>query len=404
MSREAVIIGAGISGLLTAYRLLKAGWTVTITEAKHIGSGSSSRTAAGIRQQFSTTETVLGMRYSVDFYSHFCDHIGGVIKPIVQNGYLFLFDENVDAAIARVEMQKTAGLKEVVFLNPEETVRQFPFVNPESIQGATFCETDGFLRPGIIYGETAIKVQDLGARILQNAPVMKARLRNGLIDQIRAGDQWVGGDLFIDCTNAWSPRLAALLGGVALPISPLKRYLWFIDRGGSMSPEELGEMPMVITPSGAYCRPENRHSLMAGWAHRADAEPSFDHDDQDVIDEDFFHDSGIDSRAYDAWEAIAEVLPPIGEFDGVSATTSGYYGTTPDHNPFLGYDTYRSNLLHLVGFSGHGAMFGPFTSLVGLQLAEAGKDLNSVSVMGESVSMEAFALNRPFQHAEHMVI
>ena len=62
-----VIIGAGITGLLTAIRLRKAGWKVSVAEAHHIGAGSSSRTAAGIRQQFSTEETVIGMRYSVGF-------------------------------------------------------------------------------------------------------------------------------------------------------------------------------------------------------------------------------------------------------------------------------------------------------------------------------------------------
>ena len=85
---------------------------------------------------------------------------------------------------------------------------------------------------------------------------------------------------------------------------------------------------MVITPSGAYCRPENRDSLMVGWAHKADSEPSFDWEDQDEIEADFSHSSGLDSKAFEAWEAIATALPPIAEFDGITSTTSGYYGTT----------------------------------------------------------------------------
>ena len=60
--RRAVVIGGGITGTLTGCALLRAGWEVTLIEALHIGAGSSSRTAAGIRQQFSTRESVLGMR------------------------------------------------------------------------------------------------------------------------------------------------------------------------------------------------------------------------------------------------------------------------------------------------------------------------------------------------------
>ena len=160
---------------------------------------------------------------------------------------------------------------------------------------------------------------------------------------------------------------------------------------------------MIITPKGAYCRPENRGSLLMGWAHTADSEPSFDHDDQDMIETPYSH-TGFDSLAFEAWEAIAESIPPFGEFDGIAATTSGYYGTTPDHNPFLGYDPNRENLLHLVGFSGHGAMFGPFTALAAGYLAEAGSDLEHISVLGEAVSMAAFALNREYHATEHMVI
>ena len=92
--------------MLTAIRLQRAGWKVTVIEARHIGAGSSSRTAAGIRQQFSTPETVLGMRFSVEFYKLFREEVGGEIIPIVQNGYLFLLDEKIEEAKSRVAMQK----------------------------------------------------------------------------------------------------------------------------------------------------------------------------------------------------------------------------------------------------------------------------------------------------------
>ena len=403
MSNHAVVIGAGITGLLTTIRLLKEGWKVSVAEARHIGAGSSSRTAAGIRQQFSTPETVVGMRYSVDFYRRFCDEVGGDIKPIVQNGYLFLLKNNIEAAQQRVEMQKQAGLQEVQFLTPKETQAKFPYVDAQSIVGSTWCPSDGFLRPGIIYGEAAAAAQKLGALLYQKSPINKVRLQGNKIESVRAGEQWLSGDIFIDCTNAWSPRLTALLGGQSLPIAPLKRYLWFIEREGPLTEELMSDMPMIITPSGAYCRPENRQSLMVGWAHDTSAEPSFDHSDQDTIESSFSH-KGFDSRAFEAWEAICEVLPHVEEFNGIDATTSGYYGTTPDHNPFLCYDKFRPNLLHLVGFSGHGAMFGPFSSYAGLKLAEAGQDIDTLELLGTKVSMKAFHADRKFKHSEDMVI
>jgi glycine/D-amino acid oxidase-like deaminating enzyme len=212
------------------------------------------------------------------------------------------------------------------------------------------------------------------------------------------------GDLFLDCTNAWSRRTARVLGAEVLPVDPLKRYLWFLPRDGGMSAETLSAMPLVVSPSGVYCRPENADTLMVGRAHPTAPEPDFTYEDQDRIEPAFAHNTGFDSEAYAAWGALAEVLPPIGAFGGIASTTCGYYGSTPDHNPFLGYDRQVPNLVRLVGFSGHGAMFGPFTALVARALCEAGRDVAYVLVDGEPVPIDAFRVGRPFEHKEQMVL
>ena len=57
-----------------------------------------------------------------------------------------------------------------------------------------------------------------------------------------------------------------------------------------------------------------------------------------------------------------------------------------------------------MGHSGHGAMMGPFTAAAATALVEAGRDVDTVRIDGEPVSMRAFALSRDFSHAESMVI
>ncbi len=122
MAQRAVIIGAGITGTLVGHALATRGWSVTILEAEHVGAGSSSRTAAGIRQQFSTPETVMGMRYAVDVYRNFPALVGGDDVPIVQSGYLFLLATEDDMAGARalVRLQQACGLGEVELLDAPE--------------------------------------------------------------------------------------------------------------------------------------------------------------------------------------------------------------------------------------------------------------------------------------------
>jgi glycine/D-amino acid oxidase-like deaminating enzyme len=288
---------------------------------------------------------------------------------------------------------------------PQQVHRLFDWVDPEAILGGSWCPSDGFLRPEIIYTDAADACRRGGANVVVRAPVVEASHNNGLIDQLRTPKGWFGGDLFLDCTNAWTTRVGALLSSEPLPVAAYKRYLWFISRGDAMDRDRFMGMPLVIAPTGTYFRPENPGSLMVGWAHDAkDQAAAFTYADQDTSEEDFYHASGVDARPFHAWMNVADVVPEAMDFAGITATTSGFYGTTPDHNPFLDFDPRVANLLRLVGFSGHGAMFGPFTALVAAALAEAGQSLSQVDVLGTQASIEAFRIGRPLDAHELLVI
>jgi glycine/D-amino acid oxidase-like deaminating enzyme len=405
-SRRVVLIGGGITGTLTAVALARSGWDVVLAEGAHIGAGSSSRTAAGIRQQFSTRESVVGMRYAVDFFRRWRELIGGPLSPIHQSGYLFLYDSDAawQAALDRAERQRAWGLTEVETLASPTLQARFPYVS-ESMVGATFCPTDGFLRPDAVYNDAADCARRLGAKILQQAPLLSARSAGGRLRSVTTTKGELEADLFIDCTNAWTRRTARILGGVDLPVAALKRYLWFAERGEALPAETLMQMPLVVAPGGAYCRPEHGDSLLMGWKHDApDVALTFDYADQDTIEDAHDHRSGAESRAVMAWMQLAEAMPPLGELAGLSATTAGFYGSTPDHNPFLDFDPQVPNLLRLVGFSGHGAMFGPFTAAVAAALAEAGRSLDALDLPTGRAELAAFQIGRPMHHGEAMVI
>ncbi|MEZ4241111.1 MAG: FAD-binding oxidoreductase [Myxococcota bacterium] len=402
MGRRAVCIGAGITGVLTARELLLAGWEVTVLEARHVGSGSSSRTAAGIRQQFSTPETVRGMQYAVGFYRAFQAEVEDGTSPIVQSGYLFLHAEGARWAEAqeRAAMQQGCGLPVESSPAPRCATGSPGSTRPCWAAPSAHRRLSA---PHLVYNEAPAGCAPSAASRAERAG-RRGPSRGEAITAVTTPSGAYEADLFLDCTNAWTGRTAEVLGAAPLPVAPLKRYLWFLARDGSLSEDALAAMPLVVGPTGVYVRPEHRGSLLMGKAADVPPEPTFDDADQDRIDPAFSHTAGADGVAVQAWAEIAEVIPALGEMGGLTATTSGFYGTTPDHNPFLGYDPQRPNLIRLVGFSGHGAMFGPFTAAVARALAERGAPVDDLQLDGHTISLAAFRPGRPLDVAEQMVI
>lgn len=383
------IIGGGATSALIAVRLAERGFRVTVLEKAQLGNGSSSRSAAGIRAQFSTEETVVGMQYSEWWYSHFHDllHSPADIRqqPVMrQNGYLFLY-EAPDAipawqprrqhevaqiwqhAQTAADMQQRLGLP-VEVLTPQVVQERWPYLIPDRLIGATWCPTDGFLLPHMIYNEGFRRAKELGVQVQQHTEVLGAILRGDRINALVTNKGTVEADWFINATNAWAARLSPRIGGMALSVAPHKRYLYFLKRSQPVMDETAWQqLPMTIygvgSHRGAHSRPEHDLLLLA-WAHETEPETCFSDADQDRIDPSFRHDNGIDNYGYAILAQVEEFSPLLANAGGLIATTCGFYGTTPDAIPLIGRDMHQQNLVHAVGFSGHGLMHAPNTALL----------------------------------------
>ena len=384
-----VIIGGGATGALTAVRLAERGFRVTVLEKAAPGNGSSSRSAAGIRAQFSTEETVVGMQYSEWWYSHFHDILRSPAEareqPVMrQNGYLFLY-EDPDAipawqphrrqelagiwqhAQAAAAMQQHLGLP-VEVLNPLDVHERWPHLIPDRLVGATWCPNDGFLIPHMIYSEGLRRAQELGVEVRQRTEVLGALLQDDRVQALVTNNGTFEADWFVNAANIWAARLSPRIGGMSLPVSPLKRYLYFLKPAQPvMDASAWHRLPMTIygvgSQRGAHSRPESDLLLLA-WAQETEPETNFSDADQDRIDPPFRHDNGIDNYGYAILAQVEEFAPLLANAGGLVATTCGFYGTTPDANPLIGRDARQQNLVHAVGFSGHGLMHAPITALL----------------------------------------
>ena len=110
MSYDAIVIGAGISGAATAYHLRKAGAKTLLIERGEPASGGTGKSAAIVRQSYSTPLLVRLARTSITMFENSRAELGQD-AGFVQAGYCFVLSQDMlEGARKNVAMQKCLGI------------------------------------------------------------------------------------------------------------------------------------------------------------------------------------------------------------------------------------------------------------------------------------------------------
>jgi sarcosine oxidase subunit beta len=338
---DVVIVGAGIVGCSIAYHLASKGLRkVLLLERDEVGSGSTARSAAGVRQQYSTELGVRMMMESVRMFLRFKDEVG-VDPNFRQVGYMFLAptEQHLDAFRRNVALQKSLGL-EVYLLDPQGLQSILPELNVSDVLGGTFCGSDGFVGPNEVCFGYASAARRLGVEIREHTPVVSISVGPGSVKVGVAGHgETVEGDLLIIAAGAWSGQVGNM-AGVDLPIGPSKRYI-FMTGPFSGLPDE---MPMVMdVGQGIYLRKETG-CVLIGLGDMGDTQG---------------FDTQLDwSKAEIAAEKATHRIPCL-MMATLARGWAGLFEQTPDHNPIIGRIPGMERLYVCSGFSGHGVMHSP---------------------------------------------
>lgn len=343
-----VVIGAGIVGASVAYHLAVRGCrdVVLLEAAETEVTGSTARSAAGVRHQFSSEVNVRLSLYSIERLKHFTEEIGGHAE-LQQVGYLFLINDPATWAHyqASVAMQNRLGAR-VELLRPEEAARFVPDMRTEDLIGATFGPDDGFCDPhGITMGYLT-RARELGVRLLRETPVIGFRQAGGRISAVQTPQGWISCDTVVNAGGSWAGQIAAL-AGLDVPVQPYRRCVYVTEA----FPRIPGAIPLTIdVASGFYMRKEQEKVLFGMSNH---------------------HEPPGWNLAVD-WEWLDTVLEaglarfPVLEHAGLAEKLcwAGVYEITPDNMPILGCHPQISNYVDASGFSGHGIMHAPATGLL----------------------------------------
>ncbi len=324
-THDVVIVGGGAMGASVAWHLRALGIEdVVLLERETLGAGSTSRSAGGIRTQFSDE---LNIRIALRSLAEF-ERMQGI--DFRRHGYLFLLDRDDDVRAFRdaLALQHRLGVPSRE-LTVDEALELVPQLARDGLLAATFCELDGYASP-----ESVVRWYAGGVDVRQGCAVTQVRVEAGRVAAVETSGGPIACGSVVCCAGAWSQGVAAT-AGVDLPVEGEKRWIWFSPDDGGL-PERL---PLTIDFSTSFYFHREGPGIVFGGR-----EPSLE-------------------------EVAAHGLRRLPLLEELPVQTSwwGYYEVSPDHNALVGRASEPDGFLYATGFSGHGFQQAP---AVGEHIAE----------------------------------
>jgi FAD-dependent oxidoreductase domain-containing protein 1 len=347
---DVAIVGGGVIGSAIAYFLLGPmgfpGRVIVVEKDPTYADAATSRSAGGIRQQFSTPENIAMSSFGAQFVKHVGDHLSvegeAPVIPFTEWGYLFLATP-AGLPILEANHRTQLGLgADIALLDPAALKARFPWLRTDDLAAGTLgLSNEGWIDPYSLLQAFRRKARALGAVYLTDEVVGIERQGNRIEALTLAqGGRIVCGNL-VDSAGYHAHEVAAM-AGIELPIRPRKRFVFVFD-----CKEPVERAPLLIDPSGVYFRPEGAN-FIGGVSPPEDQDPDcFDFE--------------IDYRLFEevVWPTLAERVPAFEAIKLVRAWAGHYDYNTLDQNAILGPHPEIRNFYFANGFSGHGLQQSP---------------------------------------------
>lgn len=336
---DVVIVGGGIVGASIAYHLAARGVRdVVVLERDHLGSGSTTRNAGGVRLQFSTEINVVLSLRSLPRIERFEEEMG-VDPHLRQVGYLFLITEERDVAPFEKSLAMWKRLDvPAKRLDAAGVHGVFPELRVDDLRFATLCMRDGYCDPSSLLNGYVARAKEKGVRFHEERPVIGITRDGDRTTAVRTASGDIACATIVNAAGAWAAEVGAF-AGIDLPIRPLRRQIFVTEPVPGLD----RDFPLTVEfASSLYFHRESGGVLM-GMADPTDG-PGFD----STVNWDFLP-TLVERALYRL---------PLLERASVKTGWAGFYEDTPDKHPIIGA-VGLDGFLCAAGFSGHGIMHAP---------------------------------------------
>ena len=219
-SADVVVIGAGVSGLTSAYYLARAGADVVVVEKGTVGGEASGRNGGMISERVDEPPMIPMAVESLEIWPTLDDELGYPTE--------FTHQGRLQVAVSEEEMGDTFAERDealrhglsVEMVDPAEIQDLVPGVTKRTLGGA-FFPNGGHANPQRSVQAFAWAFQDLGGRLYQHTAVTGLDVAHGRVASVRttAGD--IAPGVVVAAAGPQTALLAQMVG-VHVPVAPAR--------------------------------------------------------------------------------------------------------------------------------------------------------------------------------------
>jgi len=344
MSYDAIIVGAGISGAATAYHLAKAGAKTLLIERGEPASGGTGKSAAIIRQSYSTPLLVRLARASITMFENAKAELGRD-AGFVQDGYCFVVNAGMlDGAKKNVAMQRGLGIVNEWSEGPGFS-QHLPEINPDGIAGIVYEPHGGYTDPVQATEAYVGAFQQLGGEFRPRTPVRSLTRKGDRVTGVELDRGEIKANHVVNAAGPWAKPLAAS-AGIDLPMRSVREQdtVWQVPAGRAV-PKTSVSMGVDAT----YYRPLGQGRFIIGRGFPKEYVDVDPYNYKTGADDDFIAD--VQARVERRFPAFAGMK--------LIEAYAALYDVTPDWYPFVGPRNGIAGYADFSGGSGHGFKIAP---------------------------------------------
>ena len=344
---DIIIIGGGVMGASIAYHLARhGGVSVTLLERQMLGSGTTGRSGAIVRQHYSNDFTIRMARDSLRVFQHFDELIGGECGFVTTGMLVLAGTADAEAIRANVQLQQAQGVR-TRLIAPDEIAEVAPGYSVEGTAVACYEEDTGVADPMATTQCFARRARELGATVREGVAVTRIVTAGERVAGVETTEGVIEAGTVIVAANVWSRALLEPLR-IMLPLVATRHPMVALRRPSDA--RERLEMHAVCLDMlrTIYLRPDLGGITLVGSTENVFSASDPDHYAQGLSEEEiaFFR-----ANAGICFPVLRRAVPRGG--------WAGIYDDTPDFHPILDHLPGYDGLYCAAGFSGHGFKLSP---------------------------------------------